>query len=131
MNKKKPKGNIRHYYIDVFETDVLLIQCKYEDFLSLAKTAITSDWYDYLVNVDKTEIEHDSTVKARQYPFTGGGSVIWANENAKIGELVHEIVHVVFWLCKRKGIGYNSDSEEIYAYLTEAIFNNLVKPSGK
>lgn len=122
MRKKINKGNIKHYYCDTFDTDILLIHCKYVDFLSLSKESLDKEWFDFLC---KIAIDHDDTVKARQYPFPGGGSVIWTNENATIGTLIHEITHAVFHLLDRKGIRYCSDSEEIYAYLMESIFKNL------
>jgi hypothetical protein len=127
MFKKKEKPIVKHYHVELFDADILLVHCDYKDFLKTVKKWINKDNFEQLERLYNTTDLDDFTIEARQFPFIGGGSIIWSNKNAKVSTLVHEITHVVFYLCNNRGIRYCSDSEEIYAYLMGSIFKNLLK----
>lgn len=70
---------------------------------------------------------NEPTVRAVQFPMQGGGSVIWAGPYATVGCLIHECLHVVAHLLRSRDIPFTTDTEEVYAYLIDFLFTNLVK----
>jgi len=125
--KKKTKGNsIRHYYVDVFDTDIVLVSCEIKDILDELSTILPKARLD-LIESSLKEQPIEALTKARQYPMDGGGSVIWIGPEQPLSVLVHELMHATFHLLEVKGVKYCSDSEEVYTYLMESMFKGLTR----
>ena len=130
LNKimKKQKPIIRHAHEKLFNADILLIICEWKDFYNeaskiLDKKVAKNEEFEKRY---KTHGE-DYYGKGCQFPFSGGGSVIWIKPNEEIGTLVHEMVHTAHHLLKCRTVPLSEDTEEVYAYLIEFLFNNIVK----
>lgn len=124
MKTKKVITKFAHE--SLFNADFLLVVCDWDVFLESTKNKITKEKFEIL---EKQVKEHgkDDWCLATQFGMTGGGSVIWANPHAIIGTLVHEVTHAAHWLLKQRSVPLSEDTEEVYAYLQEFLFNELVK----
>jgi hypothetical protein len=123
MKIKKPI--IRHWRESLFDADIVLVVSNYEDFLGHANKMLQEDKKEALKSMvdDKG---HDDWCLATQFPFGGGGSIIWAHPSSKMGTIVHEIVHAAHHLLDRRSVPLSEDTEEVYAYLIERMFTGLL-----
>jgi len=125
--KKKENITVRYINEPVFKADITLVISKWEDFIKEIKNILVADKFKELEEMIKEK--NKDTGKwylATQFPFPGGGSVIWANENIDTGTLVHELVHTAHHLLDTRSVPLSEDTEEVYAYLIEFLFNGLV-----
>ncbi len=122
----KKKAIIKWTRCDLFNADIVLIVCPWEDLLGAAKEALTKEKFETLSKQYETH-GHDPYSLALQFPFGGGGSLIWGKPHATVGTLVHEITHAAHHLLKQRSVPLSEDTEEVYAYMIEFLFNNLTK----
>lgn len=123
---KTKKVITRFVHEKLFNADILLVVCDFDVFLESTKNKLTKEKFKIL---EKQVKEHgeDSWTLATQFPMPGGGSIIWGKPNAHIGSLVHEVTHAAHHLLKRRTVPLSEDTEEVYAYLIQFLFNELVR----
>ena len=112
---KKIKVITRVVHENLFNADIVLIVCPYDYFLEAGLKVVSKDKQEDFRKM-VTEHGNDSWGLATQFPFGGGGSIIWANPKSNTGTLVHEITHAAHHLLKCRSIPLSSDTEEVYAY---------------
>lgn len=122
--KKRPIIR-RHVYESLFNADIVLIVCEWEDFIEGARPMLVPDKLKTLEERSKGKLV-DIWTLARQYPMDGGGSVIWARPNASVPTLVHEVVHAAHHLLADRATPLSEDTEETYAYLVERLYQGLL-----
>lgn len=126
-NKKKRKPIIARYVRErLFNADFVLVLSEWRDLEDGAKEFLEGEKLDELQAKIKAHGEIPG-VRAVQFPMAGGGSVIWVKNEESVGALVHEIVHASHYLLSERAIPLTEETEEVYAYLTEFLFNALTK----
>lgn len=110
----------------LFDADFITFRCPWDYFLQEAKKAISGADFKKLEEMVKKHGNRKST-RATQFPMDGGGSVIWLHPEAKLGTLVHEIVHASHHLLKCREVPLSEDTEEVYAYLQQFLVETLTK----
>lgn len=126
-NKKKEFWHKKFFVVnvDVFGVDVgFCVNAKESEIKSWLKKMSGEKYKDF--NEKQLDDWEDSkTNLGRIIEFSGGFIVLLKADNDQfrkfVSILVHEIVHVVNYLLKNRGISLGEDSHEIYAYLTEYI----------
>jgi hypothetical protein len=127
MSKKiKKEIIIRYTHEQLFNVEVVLVVSEWKDFLDGATEFVKDNNYKELEEMYKGHGE-DISCLGTMFPFDGGGCVIWIKNDEKIGTLVHEITHAVQHILKKRAIPLVFETEEVYAYLTEYLFNSLIK----
>lgn len=124
MKKKKYEIIIRYVHENLFNADFVLVLSKWEHFIEGAKEFLSPEKLKALEKMVK-ERGDDKWCLATQFPFEGGGSIIWANPKATVGILVHEVVHAALHLLKKRATPLSEDTEETYAYLIQYLFEAL------
>jgi len=79
-----------------------------------------------LSNEEKEAIELDDIGRGRTVMLEGGQTVIRLNK-LDAGTIAHEIFHAVHFLTERLNITLSRDSDEVFAYLTEYLTNEIIK----
>ena len=123
---KKSKIITRHVRETLFDADIVLIVCEFPYFLEHALKMVDKDKQESLKRMVERHGD-DPWSKATQYPFGGGGSVIWAKPSEGLPTLVHEITHAAHHLLKCRDIKLTDETEEVYAYLVQFLFEGLVR----
>lgn len=128
---KKVKIITRWAHDSTFAADIVMVISEWADFLTGAKEYCEGERFDELkYKYDKHG--HQPSVDGVQFPFAGGGSMIWIKPEVGVSTMVHEIVHAAHHLLKCRSTPLSEDTEETYAYLIESIFKKLsTKPSVK
>lgn len=122
---KPKKSIIRIATENLFDADVVLIVCEWSQLKAATKTVCDAEHFQELEKKIDAHGEQSFT-KAVQFPFPGGGSVVWARPDARLSTLVHEITHAAHHLLSRRDTPLSEDTEEVYAYLNEFLFKSLV-----
>ena len=122
---KKSKPIVRFVHCSLFNADVTLVVCQHEDFLKEAKKFLQKEKYESLEKMVEKRGKDDSCL-ATQFPFEDGASIIWARPKLGFGTLVHEVVHAAHHLLECRDIPLSDDTEEVYAYLIEFLFNGFI-----
>lgn len=123
--RKERKIIRRHAYEALFDADVLLVVCKYEDFFEAASEMIDKPKREHLKEMLDKKGPYSGYTLATQFPMPGGGSVIWANPSADVGTLLHEVVHAAHYLLAKRDSPLTADTEELYARVVEFLFRRL------
>lgn len=127
---KRKKIITRYVHDPVFNTDIVLVISDWCDFLEGAHEFLPLDKLQALTKMVEKHGE-DPHCLATQFPFPGGGSIIWLHHESQLSTLVHEIVHAAHHLLEKRDTPLSSDTEETYAYLIEFLFKSLTKQDDK
>lgn len=120
--------------IDLYRTDLMLFIGNSEDLkLSLIDNSINKRLADKVIKLLDVRDFWNGANKGFCYQFKGGQLLIvlpeLPNTIERLGTLNHEILHAVFFILKKVGVVYSSESEEsytyLYGYLTEKIYRLL------
>ncbi len=130
MPEKKKKAIIRFVPVMLFNSEVVLVRCEWDQFLSTSKEFIDEDKFKKLEKMATEHGDEPSTL-ATQFPLGGGGSIIWAKPDVTLSTVVHESIHAAIELLKKRAIPLSEDTEEVYAYLIEFLFKSFIDPVKK
>lgn len=117
--------------IDLYRTDLMLFIGNSGDLrLSLIDNNINKRSADKVIRLLDVRDFWSGSNKGFCYQFKGGQILIVLSELPDtiegLGTLNHEILHAVFFILKKVGVVYSSESEEsytyLYGYLTEKIY---------
>lgn len=127
MKKKEVKKiPTRYFHENLFNIDFVLVLCEWKEFLQEAKNIVSEDKFSSLKEMVEKHGE-DVWCQATQFPFGGGGSIIWSKPENELGTLVHEITHAVHHALKARSVPLSEDTEEVYAYMMESVFRGILE----
>lgn len=127
MKKKtKPQLKETHCKVHTWKADVLLVIGDHELILPWARDYMFLDRFKEVEELIKNDGDIGTKTQGTAYFLEGGGCLIWLKKY-DAGVLVHEIMHAVFHILSTKQVKLNYDTQEVYAYLFEHIFNTLKK----
>ena len=112
----------KFYREDLFDCDFLLLIGDYSLLKDWAKGVLSGE---KLNDFNRMCTEMSDVGRGRQFPMSGGGSIIWLKPGIDNRYLVHEVVHAATHLLRDKGIPVNSDTDELLAYLVERLYQRL------
>lgn len=123
---KGQKFTTRYTYCQLFDTDLVLVISDWKDFLEATRTFLSKDNLKIVEDGVKQRGENPSP-RGFWVGFTGGGSIMWIRNKKDLGTLVHELTHAVHYLLQCKNIPLSEDTEEVFAYLNQFLFNSFTK----
>lgn len=117
---------VRSVAVDIFETQVILVCGEWSELPGEAEKLLSEVTFADLTARIRRYVEVP-TAKGIHFGLVGGISVIWMRPGETIGILLHETFHAVAHTLDSVDIPLSRDSEEVYAYLIEYIFCQLIK----
>lgn len=126
LKQKHPKPIRRYVSIDLFDTDVVLLICDWEDVIEQATSLVVGPKLEKLKELHAKHGK-DPYADGLTFNFDGGGSVIWAPHKSTFDVLVHEAFHATVNLLKERATPLVPETEEAYAYVLGYIVRELIK----
>lgn len=125
----QPDALIEKYYdLDLFDVGFFLLIGEYrllKDWAMNKEGLLPEAQKDFL-EVLKESGESSYNHQGRQFPMSGGGSIIWVKPGMEIRILVHELVHAAMWMIHAKGIPISRENDEILAYIVERLYERFI-----
>ena len=138
---KKEKGKKKDFWhpqmftvdLDLFDCDIgVCVNSSEEDIKNWLKK-ISGEKYKDFPEDELKDWDTSKTDTGRMIQFLGGAVIILKLEKNKFRKacsiVCHEVCHLVFHLCNNRRTPLMADTDEVYAYMIEAmmlkILNNL------
>jgi hypothetical protein len=113
---RKPAPRFKHIWVDLFTTNFYWIRCSQAEFVKRLELTFHVK--------EKEEPEGDGFFIEAENSRIGFG-IIWISDKSDPGTLAHECLHAAKWMLERKRISFSGDTEEIYAYCVQYLFNKI------
>lgn len=73
------------------------------------------------------EVEHNERQRGWVYTYNRSGApiLIWLHASAWAGIVAHEVFHAVYAALSNRAVPLSNDTEEVYAYYIQWLFNEI------
>lgn len=115
---KKIDREIFHIWEPVLRYNIYYILCEKDQLKNILRQRLGIKNPD--IHIEKDDEGKFIVYKTKDILF----GIIW-QKNMDPGTLVHEIIHTIHWIMQKKGIPLCDETDEIYAYHAEFIFNEI------
>lgn len=105
---------LRHLWIELYGINIYYIRCPRSDYEKRIKA-------EFGHNAPKAGPDVDGRFEVHDKDGEKIG-VIWLDEDADMGHLVHECLHAAHYFLQDRGLHLSDSAEEAYAYLIQYIF---------